>query len=293
MNKNRIKDWAELVRLPNLFTVPGDILLGMCAVSSFTQLNLTSYLYALFISLLLYSGGMILNDIMDYKEDKEARPQRVLPSGRISLKWAKAATVSCFSTAIILSHFHSQKLFIISLVLVLVIYLYDGPSRKIPQMGFVTMGMCRSLNILLGALAISDINFVVILVAFCEGAYIYAVCIIAHNETKCLPKNIWCKLPLIIILISVSYLVFYSDFSWLSISAALFILWSTFNIVKDLNDLLPVSKIPMYIGKLIRNLIPLQFCLALCVAPKYWYLCLVLMLCLPLCAKLAKKVTMS
>ena len=293
MKKNVLKDWAELVRFPNLFTVPGDILLGMCAVSSIATLSLSSYLYALLISLLLYAGGMILNDIMDYDEDKQARPHRVLPSKRISLDRAKLAVASFFAIALLLSYFHSQNLFIISFILVVVIYLYDGPSRKVPQLGFFSMGACRSLNILLGAVAISDINFAALLVAFCEGAYIYGVCVIAHNETKSLPKPFWCKFPLVIVGVTVAYLCLYTNFAWLGVIAGLFLIATTYNIVKDLNNLLPVAKIPPYIGKLIRNLIPLQFCLALCVAPQYWYLCLILMLSLPLCVRLAKKITMS
>lgn len=293
MNKNVLKNWAELVRLPNLFTVPGDILLGMCAVSSVASLSLTSYFYVLSISLLLYGGGMILNDIMDYEEDKQARSHRVLPSGRIAIEWAKVAVVSCFSLAVILSHFYSQSVFVITILLIGVIYLYDGPSRKIPHLGFVTMGACRSLNILLGAVAISNINFAALLVALCEGAYIYGVCVIAHNETKALPKPFWCKFPLFVVAITIIYLIFYNSFALFSIISGLFIFFTTYMIVKDLNKMLPVKSIPPYIGKLIRNLIPLQFCLALCVAPQYWYLCLALMLSLPLCVKLAKKITMS
>jgi 1,4-dihydroxy-2-naphthoate octaprenyltransferase len=293
MNKNVLKDWAELVRLPNLFTVPGDILLGMCAVSSMAQLSLSTYLFVLIISLLLYAGGMILNDIMDYDEDKLARSQRVLPSGRISMGAAKKSVIICFLLALIMSYQHSLNLFIIAFLLVILIYLYDGPSRKVPQLGFIAMGGCRSLNILLGAVAISDLNFAALLVAFCEGAYIYGVCVIAHNETKSLPKPFWCKFPLLIVSLTVTYLIFHTGFSILSIVSGVFLLFTTYMIIKDLNELLPVAKIPPYIGKLIRNLIPLQFCLALCVAPQYWYLCLMLMLSLPFCVKSAKRITMS
>ena len=293
MKQSIFKNWAELVRFPNLFTVPGDILLGMAAVSSVAGFSLGKYLYVLIISLLLYAGGMILNDVMDYDEDKKLRSKRVLPSGRISLDAAKISVVICFALAAIMAHFFNQSVFVITIILILCVYFYDGPSRRIPQLGFVSMGACRSLNILLGAVAISEVNTPALVVALCEGAYIYAVCVIAHNETSKLPSQAWCKLPLTVIAVSLVIIIFSTPFNIFSLAAALFLLWSTFNIVKDLNETLPVSKIPPNIGRLIRNLIPLQFCLAITVAPHWLYILLPLMLAIPLCAKSAKKVTMS
>ena len=82
----KMKDWFELIRLPNLFTLPGDVLVGMAAVLTFTDFKTqwTHFLLLCLISALLYSGGLILNDFMDYEEDCAERPDRVLPSGRIS-----------------------------------------------------------------------------------------------------------------------------------------------------------------------------------------------------------------
>ena len=293
MKTSVIKDWAELVRLPNLFTVPGDILLGMAAVSFSADFKISTYFYVLIISLLIYSGGMILNDIMDFEEDKRLRSKRVLPSGRVSLDSAKISVVICFAIAAILAHLCNQSVFVITVLLILCVYFYDGPSRRIPQLGFISMGSCRALNVILGAVAIGQITTPVLVVALCEGIYIYAVCVIAHNETSKLPSQAWCKLPLTIIVSSLLIILFSTPINIFSLLAAIYVIWSTFNIVKDLNEFLPVSKIPFNIGRLIRNLIPLQFCLAVAVAPNWWYLILPLMLILPICTQSAKKITMS
>ncbi len=283
----------ELVRFPNLFTVPGDILLGMAAVNALTGFKPLVFLYTCVISILLYGGGMVLNDILDFDEDLRERPDRVLPSGRISFNQAWQGVIIAFGLALLLSFFISLKMVLVTALIITAVYLYNGPSRKVPKLGFAVMGSCRSFNIILGATALGEFNNALLLVALIEGAYIYGVCVIAHNETKTLPSPFWCKFPLILIAIAVFFSWVSLKFPWQGIIAGLYLLWSTFNIVKNLTPQLPVGKIPPQIGRLIRNLIPLQFCLALCLAPQLWYICLGLMLGLPICAKYAKKFTMS
>ena len=292
MNK-KILNWMELVRFPNLFTVPGDILLGMAAVNGLMGFQPLTFLYTCLISMLLYGGGMVLNDMLDFNEDLRERPDRVLPSGRISFNQAWQGIIIAFGSALLLSFFISLKMVFVTALIIVAIYLYNGPSRKVPKLGFGVMGSCRSLNIILGATALGEWNKVLLLVALIEGAYIYGVCVIAHNETKALPTPFWCKFPLILIAIAVGVALLSTQFPWQGLLAGLYLLWATFNIVKDLTPQLPVAKIPPQIGRLIRNLIPLQFCLALCLAPHLWYICLGLMLGLPFCAKYAKKFTMS
>ncbi|MZG15114.1 prenyltransferase, partial [Streptomyces sp. SID5914] len=72
--------WAELLRLPALFTVPGDALAGAAAAGARPG---PRTLLAIGSSLCLYEAGMALNDWADRAEDAAERPHRPLPSGRI------------------------------------------------------------------------------------------------------------------------------------------------------------------------------------------------------------------
>ncbi|MEU3895025.1 UbiA family prenyltransferase, partial [Streptomyces sp. NPDC029519] len=72
--------WAELLRLPALFTVPGDALAGAAAAGARPG---PRTLLAIGSSLCLYEAGMALNDWADRAEDAVERPHRPLPSGRI------------------------------------------------------------------------------------------------------------------------------------------------------------------------------------------------------------------
>jgi 4-hydroxybenzoate polyprenyltransferase len=73
--------WVELLRLPALFTVPGDALAGAAAAGARPN---PRTLVAIASSLCLYEAGMALNDWADRAEDAVDRPHRPLPSGRIS-----------------------------------------------------------------------------------------------------------------------------------------------------------------------------------------------------------------
>ncbi|MFE1886870.1 UbiA family prenyltransferase, partial [Streptomyces diastatochromogenes] len=91
---SRYRAWVELLRLPALFTVPGDALAGAAAVR--VRPNRRTAL-AVGSSLCLYEAGMTLNDWADRAEDAVERPHRPLPSGRVRPGAALAA--ACALTA--------------------------------------------------------------------------------------------------------------------------------------------------------------------------------------------------
>ena len=75
----RLKTWLQLVRAPNLFTVPGDPLAGYL-LTSLGVLDLR-VIYAMVASLCFYVAGLLMNDLCDLEEDRKERPERPLPSG--------------------------------------------------------------------------------------------------------------------------------------------------------------------------------------------------------------------
>ncbi|MGV9888940.1 UbiA family prenyltransferase, partial [Streptomyces sp. NPDC003395] len=76
----RLRAWAELLRLPALCTVPGDVLAGAAAAGVRPDRRT---LLAVGASVCLYEAGMALNDWADRAEDAVDRPHRPLPSGRV------------------------------------------------------------------------------------------------------------------------------------------------------------------------------------------------------------------
>ncbi|MDW0174668.1 MAG: UbiA family prenyltransferase [Nitrososphaeraceae archaeon] len=151
MKNVSIKDYLALVRLPNLFTLPSNILVGMATVSSlaFTLTSFSQFLLLVTISVLLYCVGIVLNDLYDFDIDKKERPNRPLPSGKISRRSA-IVLVAIFSTlALILSLQVSFSTLVISSILFSVIFGYDKYLKN-THAGPFTIASARVMNILLG-----------------------------------------------------------------------------------------------------------------------------------------------
>jgi 4-hydroxybenzoate polyprenyltransferase len=201
-----MKNWlpfAQLVRLPNTFTAMADIFLGAAATGLLFK-RWHVFLCLLVSSTLLYWSGMIWNDYFDVAEDARDRPGRPLPSGRISLRGAfgLAACFMILGIAFALGadllnanlpdaervseggRFVSWRATTMSVLLVVAILLYDAMLKE-TFIGPIVMGMCRSLNILLG-LAILDVlpPFWGWLMALIIGIYIAGVTWFAQTETQ-------------------------------------------------------------------------------------------------------------
>src|SRR5262245_28722487 len=79
---NRLLPYAQLVRLPNVFTALADIALG-ALVTAALPAHWPAFVLLLLASACLYSAGMVWNDYFDLEQDRRERPFRPLPSGRI------------------------------------------------------------------------------------------------------------------------------------------------------------------------------------------------------------------
>jgi hypothetical protein len=189
--------WLQLIRLPNLFTVPGDPLAGFfLAGAAVAQAGHDSHaplwrgLSAGAASLLLYAAGLIQNDLRDRKEDSRDRPERPLPSGRIGLWPARAACAALAAGGLALAGMASWTALAVGAALLAAICLYNCAIKKSPVAGPATMGVCRGLSLLLGAsacLAETPGQPSILSAAGGLALYIAAVTLIAGGETGSRP----------------------------------------------------------------------------------------------------------
>src|SRR5437763_11897314 len=84
---NRLRAFAQLVRLPNVFTALADIALGALVTGALPTRWLPFVLLTL-ASACLYCAGMVWNDFFDIEQDRRERAFRPLPSGRVSRRSA-------------------------------------------------------------------------------------------------------------------------------------------------------------------------------------------------------------
>lgn len=192
-----LRDWAELVRLPNVFTVLSDSLTAAILVSSGPIAWLTLVILVA-ASIFMYWGGMILNDVADLEEDRQSRGNRPLVRGRISPVLAGHIGNGMLLTAPILvllatNIYREQPLwmgaaFLTAVALALCVRVYDSPLKR-TSLGPILMGLCRSLNILMvgcAMLAVSPIESGVprslLVMAGGIGVYILGVTVFARRE---------------------------------------------------------------------------------------------------------------
>ena len=152
-----LSDWAQLVRLPNSFTLISDTTAASLIVGSYLMPP-TAFALTLLASFCAYWAGMILNDVVDIEEDRINRPTRPLASGRISPVIAGHIATGMLIIGplliLIVTAFHtSQKLwmgaaFASAALLSLTVRAYNS-NLKQTFIGPVLMGGCRTLNILM------------------------------------------------------------------------------------------------------------------------------------------------
>jgi 4-hydroxybenzoate polyprenyltransferase len=154
---------AELFRLPNVFTAMADIFLGFL----FTHEDLQPWpVFSLLLaaSCLLYTAGMVLNDVFDRDVDAQERPGRPIPSGRISVAFARRLGFGMLIAggafgwaagwldgplqggALHGGHFRSG---LTATALAAAVMAYDWLLKRTP-LAPLAMGACRALNVLLG-----------------------------------------------------------------------------------------------------------------------------------------------
>ena len=178
--------WLRLLRLPNLLTVPGDLLAGFLLAPAPAPGAWISFLFlAIPAGVLLYAAGLVFNDLCDFAEDRRDRPFRPLPSGKIEREPAAAVALVCLWVAAFFAAFFNALP--VAIPLIACIFAYDIGLKKIRILGPLLMGACRAGNLLLGAAAATGgatLAPAPFAAARLLGLYIAAVTHLARTETQ-------------------------------------------------------------------------------------------------------------
>ncbi|MGV4988832.1 SCO3242 family prenyltransferase [Streptomyces sp. NRAIS4] len=140
---------AELVRAPAALTVPGDSLAGAAAAGRPFGAR-TPLLGA--ASVCLYWAGMALNDFADREVDARERPERPIPSGRVSPGFALGLATGLSAAGLALAGAAGGRPALrVAVPLAVTVWSYDLGCKRHPVAGPVTMAAARGLDVLLGA----------------------------------------------------------------------------------------------------------------------------------------------
>lgn len=183
-----VRQYLLLIRVPNLFTVPSNILAGYFATISIANADVDQLLSLIISSVLLYVSGIVLNDYFDINVDRKERPSRPLASGRITKRSALLLAVISIVAGNILALSVSWTSFIISGSLTLVIFAYNYRLKRNAISNPLAMGLTRFLNVVLGgspALGLVLTNdLILFFVGYCLFLYIAAISLLSRKEVS-------------------------------------------------------------------------------------------------------------
>lgn len=176
-----IRDYLILIRFPNLFTLPSNVVVGFSQLLILNDAKWETLLILITTSILLYTVGIILNDYFDRKIDRKERPNRPLPSGRISVRGALTFVFVATLISVLLAAYVSIFTLLITLMILGTILAYDCWLKN-SIFGYLTIALSRVFNIVLGFspllfTTVSNYNDLMRIVAILASMFIYVTAI--------------------------------------------------------------------------------------------------------------------
>lgn len=181
--------YVHLARPANLPTAAADILAGIALAGAVPLLTadgtpqpelLLRAASLVMASVLLYAGGVVLNDVFDVETDRIDRPERPIPKGVVPLYAAALFGAFLLLAGIIFAAYAHRLSGLIAIFLAISILLYDALLKKYSVAGPLSMGICRGLNLLLGMSILGELPHP--WVAVIPVVYIFAITLISRGE---------------------------------------------------------------------------------------------------------------
>jgi hypothetical protein len=177
-----------LIRAPNLFTVPSNILSGYFATTLLGDADIIQLLLLISSSIFLYAAGIVLNDYFDIKVDRKERPNRPLASGQITKRSALLFATASIVAGNVLSWSVSWNSFVISFCLTIVIFIYNYWLKRNRASNPLTMGSARFLNVLLGGSSalglVTEMDLTLVFVGYCLFLYTASISLLSLKEVS-------------------------------------------------------------------------------------------------------------
>jgi len=188
---NKIRAYLELMRPANIVTAFADILAGFAVAGGviiFTgEAALFSHegLWWLLLSTFgLYGGGVVFNDVFDAELDAVERPERAIPSGRVTKFQASLLGTLLHLIGVITAFQVNQTAGFIAITIAMLTIIYDSKAKHSVVFGPLFMGLCRGGNLLLGVSIVPGILFQSWFLAFIPIVYIASITLISRGEVS-------------------------------------------------------------------------------------------------------------
>jgi geranylgeranylglycerol-phosphate geranylgeranyltransferase len=149
---------------------PGNALMGAISIILVAIIDKTVSIPVILAMITVFfetAAGNVINDYFDYKIDLVNKPERPLPSGRISLKNGKNYAYFLFLAGTIcgflISYLTNNWIpFIIVLIADAILYLYAYKLKATPLIGNLAVGFMTGFGFVFGGFTINNPNIILI-----------------------------------------------------------------------------------------------------------------------------------
>ena len=176
-----VKNYLQLVRVPNLFTAVTNVFTGCAAVCA-TRPSVATVAFLAFSSACLYAGGVALNDCCDLDVDRDERPGRPLPSGKIAYQRALLVAAGLLVAGVAWAAMVGAMAVVTASAIVLLVATYNFGLKSVRVVGPLNMGACRFGNVLLGACAAPAASMRALPFAAFMMAWVVVISLISAHE---------------------------------------------------------------------------------------------------------------
>jgi hypothetical protein len=185
-----IINYLELTRISGVFTAVSNVLLGYMLVYGGVEIQVPTLLPLVAVTSLLYCGGMALNDFFDFRSDMSEHPRRVIPSGRIKRANAGKFGFSLLVIACIVASFVDITSLVTSVLISVLIIIYNKFTKTILIIGALNMATIRFLNVILGTTAtislVAGLHLQELLGALAIFMFVFGITMISRKEQSSL-----------------------------------------------------------------------------------------------------------
>lgn len=176
---NIITAWADIL---SGFGITGLVFIGLSG--SFTFYNYFDLFWLILSTTGLYGGGVVFNDVFDYKLDKIERPERALPSGRASMSGGIALGVALILVGILAAFQVSSFSGKLAIIIAVAALHYDKIGKHNAFIGPLNMGFCRGLNLMLGMSVAAEAVYYNWFICLIPIIFISAITMISRSEVS-------------------------------------------------------------------------------------------------------------
>lgn len=181
---SRVRAGLELLRPANAVTAAADVLAGVAVAQQFGGvLSIGSGIMLACAGILLYAGGVALNDACDAGIDRAERPERPIPSGRFSRAGAFAVAATLLALGIASAAAVGMAPGLVACAIVCLVLLYDFWAKHRAWLGPLAMGSCRAGSLLLGVSSSTEALATAWWVGALPLAYVAAITLVSRGES--------------------------------------------------------------------------------------------------------------